>query len=78
MANFDNGVSGYIRARTTVEVNFPIDWRGNPDVSCNQCPFFRRSYRVCGLNQEICAFPEHRVGQCCPLEEVKEEWAFQY
>ena len=72
MANFDSGVSSYIHAKATVNVFFPIDWRGNADKSCNQCPFFRRTYRKCGLNDAICAFPEKYVGDWCPLEEVKE------
>lgn len=74
MANFDSGVASYIIARATVEVGFPVDFKGNADISCNQCPFFRRSYRTCGLNGSVVAYPERYVGDKCPLErENKEE-----
>lgn len=71
MANFESGVSGYIHARATVDVFFPVDRKGNADISCNQCPFFRRSSRSCALNDSVCAYPEKYTGQNCPLEEVK-------
>ena len=41
--NFDSGVADYVRAYAVVRVNFPIDYKGNADVNCYQCPFFRRS-----------------------------------
>lgn len=76
MPNFDSGVKGYIKGACTVEVNFPIDIKGNPDVSCKQCPFYRQNYRRCGLNDSIVAFGEKYIGQNCPLQftgEIKEE-----
>lgn len=73
MANFDSGVESYIHTQAKVEVFFPVDRRGNADISCNQCFYFRRSYRTCGLNGEVCQYPEKYVGASCPLVEVEEE-----
>lgn len=73
MANFDSGVASYIHAQAKVDVFFPVDSRGNADISCNQCYYFRRSYKTCGLNGEVCQYPEKYVGSSCPLEEVEEE-----
>ena len=73
MADFDSGVASYIHAKAKVDVYFPVDSRGNADVSCNQCYYFRRSYKTCGLNGEVCQYPEKYVGASCPLEEVGEE-----
>lgn len=67
MANFDSGVASYIHGTATVTVTFPVDFKGNSDVSCNQCYFFRRNYRSCGLNGEICNYPEKHIGAFCPL-----------
>jgi hypothetical protein len=73
MANFDTGVSGYIRATATVEVCFPIDWRGNVEISCKHCPFYVRATQRCGLNQQIVNYPEKYVGEYCPLERAESE-----
>lgn len=73
MANFDSGVARYIIGRYTVEVGFPVDFNGRADISCNQCQFFRRSYRTCGLNGTVCAYPDKFVGDQCPLILVDEE-----
>ena len=34
MAEFSRGVKEYIRARAMVEVTFPVDFKGNVDISC--------------------------------------------
>jgi hypothetical protein len=74
MANFDSGVADYIIGKATIEVGFPVDFKGQADISCNQCPYYRRSYRTCGLNGKVCAYPDRYVGDFCPLEiENKEE-----
>lgn len=73
MANFESGVASYIHAQAKVDVFFPVDARGNADISCNQCYYFRRSYKTCGMNGEVCQYPEKYVGASCPLEEVEEE-----
>jgi hypothetical protein len=68
MANFESGVSRYVIGRYTVEVGFPVDFKGNADISCKQCPYFRRTYSTCGLNGTVCAYPDKYVGDHCPLE----------
>ena len=72
MANFESGVSSYIHAQATVDVFFPVDHRGNADISFNQCFFFRRNYQTCGLNGEVCQYPQKYVGGSCPLKPVEE------
>lgn len=72
MPNFDSGVSGYIKGRCMVEVNFPVDARGNADVSCNQCPYYGRASKTCQLNKSVVHYPEKYVGYNCPLE-IKED-----
>lgn len=73
MANFDSGVARYIKARAVVSVSFPVDWKGNADIACKHCPFFVRATQRCGLNQAIVNYPDHYVGEECPLEEVTED-----
>lgn len=68
MPNFENGVSGYVHAHATVHVNFPVDAKGNADISCYQCNYFRRQSSSCGLNGQPCAYPSKYVGAWCPLE----------
>ena len=68
MPDFESGVAGYIHAHATVHVHFPIDAKGNADISCNQCNFFRRQSSTCGLNGQPCAYPNKYVGAWCPLE----------
>ena len=67
MPNFDSGVSGYIKGRCMVEVNFPVDARGNADVSCNQCPYYGRTSKTCQLNKQTVNYPEKYIGAHCPL-----------
>ena len=71
MATFESGVSAYVRAEATVTVFFPVDSRGNVDISCSQCYFFRESSKRCGLNWEICQYPNKYVGDSCPLKPVE-------
>ena len=73
MANFESGVSGYVKARATVEVHFPVDWRGSTEIACKHCPFFKRTSMRCGLNQSMVNFPDKYVGDECPLEEFESE-----
>lgn len=73
MASFDSGVASYIHAQAKIDVFFPVDARGNADISCSQCYYFRRNYKTCGLNGEVCQYPEKYVGASCPLEEAEEE-----
>jgi hypothetical protein len=73
MAFFESGVASYVKAQATVHVYFPVDSKGNADVSCDQCYYFRRSSRRCALNGEVCQFPERYVGDSCPLTEEGEQ-----
>ena len=73
MANFDSGVSKYIKAVAVVEVSFPVDWRGSAEIACKHCKFFDRAKQRCWLTQQVVNFPEKYVGSDCPLEELKEE-----
>jgi len=72
MSDFETGVSGYVEAAATVRVFFPVDMRGNPDICCRQCYYFRTSSSSCALNGEICQYPNKYVGASCPLERVEE------
>ena len=47
MSDFESGVSSYIEATATVHVYFPVDAKGNADVSCYQCDYFRRQSSTC-------------------------------
>ena len=73
MANFESGVASYVHAQATVDIWFPVDAKGNADISCNQCYYYRRQSRSCALNGEICQYPEKWVGSHCPLSVVEEE-----
>lgn len=73
MANFESGVSGYIKAIAVVETNFPIDWKGNAEIACKHCNYFVRATQRCGLNQQIVNFPDKFVGDDCPLHQIEQE-----
>lgn len=73
MANFDSGIKDYIHTQATVDVFFPVDWKGVADICCDQCFFFRRMYKTCGLNGEVCQYPNKYVGGSCPLKPVDDE-----
>lgn len=73
MANFDTGVSRYVKTRAVVEVGFPVDWRGSVEIACKHCPYYVRATQKCALNQAVVNYPEKFVGSECPLEIVEEE-----
>ena len=73
MPNFDTGVKEYIKAYAVVEVNFPVDWKGNAEIACKHCNFFVRATQRCGLTQQVVNFPDRYVGESCPLEEVTKD-----
>lgn len=73
MADFKSGVARYIWATAQVAVSFPVDQKGSEDVCCYQCKFYRRNYRACGLNNEICEYPEKYIGSNCPLTFIEKE-----
>ena len=68
MANFESGVTRYIIGKYTVTNHFPVDKKGNADICCTQCFYFREASRRCGLTGEISEYPSKYVGSCCPLE----------
>lgn len=68
MPKFDHGVACYIIGRTVVENGFPVDLRGNADISCKHCNYFVKATQRCGLTQQIVNYPDKYVGSCCPLE----------
>ena len=72
MANFDSGVKRFIKARATVEVGFPVDWRDSMEIACKHCNFFIRATQRCALNQEVINFPERYIGAHCPLVPVED------
>ena len=67
MPSYESGVSRYIVGTVTVKVTFPVDLKGRYDVSCNQCKLFRRTAQLCGINSEICEYPQKYIGSKCPL-----------
>ena len=69
MADFSSGVKGFIKASAVISVSFPIDLKGNADVSCFQCPYYRQSSRICQLNKAVPAYPSKYIGQDCPFWE---------
>ena len=70
----ESGVSRYIKASATVTQFFPVDLKGNPDINCMQCRFFRRASQKCSLNDEICEYPQKYIGSRCPLNfDIEEE-----
>lgn len=73
MADFSSGVKRYIKARAVITVNFPVDFRDNAEIACKHCNFYVRATQRCGLTQQIVNYPERYIGECCPLEEVKED-----
>lgn len=72
MANFEDGVKRYIKARAVVEVGFPVDWRDSVEIACKHCPFYIVATRKCGLTHDVVYFPEKYVGSNCPLEPIEE------
>jgi len=68
MADFSSGVSGYVVGEMHIKVFFPIDLKGRKDVCCCQCDYYGRKSKICLLNKKIVAYPEHYIGQDCPLK----------
>lgn len=73
MPSFDSGVASYIVGSTVISNAFPIDFKGNADISCMQCKFFIRNNGTCQLTKSIVAYPQKFVGQDCPLEFEEKE-----
>ena len=73
MFDITRGVKGYVYAKAVVEITFPVDFHDRADISCYQCKYYRRNYRSCGLNGEICEYPDKYIGSRCPLIFYTEE-----
>lgn len=71
MANFESGVADYIKTYAVIEVNFPIDFKGNAEISCMHCPYLSSNERMCQLNKEPVAYPRKYVGDKCPLQKTE-------
>lgn len=72
MANFESGVSRYIKATATVKVYFPVDLKGNAYICCDACQFYRKSSSRCGLTNEPMLWSGRYVGGDCPLKPANE------
>ena len=70
---FESGVQSYVVGIHTVEVPFPVNWRGEPDVRCELCRYYSRTGRRCHLNGEVVEYPEKYIGSKCPLKFTEEE-----
>ena len=64
---FESGVSAYVVGTCIVEVNFPVNWKGEPDVRCEMCRFYSRTGHGCRLNGAVVEYPEKYIGSQCPL-----------
>lgn len=73
MANFESGVFSYVKAYAVVEVNFPVDAKGNSEICCKHCPYLSSNERMCQLNKMPIAYPNKFVGDNCPLIKKEEE-----
>ncbi len=70
---FDSGVKDYIKGTATVSVCFPVDFKGNANVCCEQCFFYRDASRRCSLTGAVSEYPAKYVGSNCPLEMEEHE-----
>lgn len=75
MADFTDGVKEYVEATALVPVKnyFPVDFRGNPDMSCYQCNYFNRNNGKCIITNDVTSYPQKFVGRTCPFREQEEE-----
>lgn len=67
MPDFSSGVKAFVKAKCTIEVNFPIDYKGNADVCCKQCPYLSSNEKYCQLTKEVVHYPQKYIGYDCPL-----------
>ena len=65
--SFETGVSRYITGTATVAAFFPVDNKGNMDVTCDQCRFFNQRNRRCNLTESLCPYPTRGIAPDCPL-----------
>ena len=67
MPNFESGVKSFITGECTIKVHFPVNWKGQADVKCTQCPFLSSNERMCQLNKQPVQYPNQFIGFDCPL-----------
>ncbi len=68
MADFSDGIKEYIEAAAVITNTFPVDYRGNADISCYQCKYFSRNSGSCQITKEITAYPQRFIGKSCPFK----------
>lgn len=73
MADFTDGVKDYVIATAVIKNFFPIDLKGNADISCYQCRFFSRNSGICQITKEITPFPQRFIGMNCPFRNNEED-----
>lgn len=73
MAAFETGISSYVHAQAVVDVYFPVDSRGNAEITCRQCYYYAETSNRCRLNWEICQYPNKYVGGSCPLHRIDDD-----
>lgn len=66
--HFESGVKRYIEAVAVVTNLFPVDFKDNTYICCDQCNFYSRSGKRCNLTRLVCEFPDKRVASHCPLQ----------
>lgn len=71
--SLENGVKRFVKARTAIEIAFPVDWNGREYICCAQCPYLSSNERMCQLNKRPVQFPQKYVGYDCPLAIMEEE-----
>ena len=71
--SFESGVKGYVMGYYTVSVPFPVNMKGEPDISCKQCRFYRITSRSCALTDKIVPWGNEYVAPTCPLEPLDEK-----
>jgi len=68
--SFESGVASYIIGEAVVRNYFPVDKKGNADICCVHCDFYREASHKCGLTGKIPEYPNKYVGKECPLEQI--------
>ena len=68
MADYSQGVPGYLLGKCEVYNHFPINKRGEVDLCCEHCRFYVMRSRRCFLTDELQHYPERDRGMNCPLE----------
>ena len=75
MADFSDGVKEYIEAVALIPIRnlFPVDFKGNADISCYQCNYFNRDNGKCFITRDVTSNPKNFVGRTCPFRNKEEE-----